>query len=508
MTTSRRTTARRQPLTADELAVVRRAQLSFSYFLEAVFARSFDGQLFRRADGQLVPFELGKVHRGWAVLAQSHNRLCVLAPRLHLKSTILNHAFVFWNLFKGAGDVDALVFSYKDQLAREHLAITKRLIKVNPYTRLWRDRRASSDYLINFEVTFGDGLAWLGRADGSGILSASRGRHPKLVVADDILSDYANALASPQLQRIDNVFRQVVMSLAGPHDPLIVVGTPQSYEDTLFQLKDDPTFHWTRQPAILDEQSHATLWPDHFGYAQLRRIRAAIKQRAFSVEYLLVPASLADAFLSPEAVRACVDEELELSSLEKPFANAEHFPVYAGFDVGKSVHPSHISVFVQGPDRTLAMVHQAFLDHVDYGVQIKYINRVIDHFNVTKCYYDNTNNVLEDRGLSRRAHGVHFTPNRKANMATLLERRILASPDEPGIILYKDDRMLRQISAVKKDLKSVETSEGHGDSFWSIALAVQAAEDGPAAADLGDVNEFLGNARRRTAAAHNPMTRR
>ncbi len=488
-----------KPFTDAERAVVLRAQLSFSCFLEDVFARSYDGLSFRMSDGRQLPFSLGDVHHSWALLAQTYNRVCVLAPRMHLKSTILNHAFVFWRLFRGWGDVDAMVFSYKDQLAREHLKITKRLIAINPYTRFWRDRKPGSDYLINFEVGFGDGNTWLGEAAGSGILSASRGRHPKLVVADDILSDYANQLGSPQLERINNVFRQVVMSLPDPHDPLIVVGTPQSYEDTLFQLKDAPSFHWARQPAILDDQRQATLWPERFDYAQLRRIRAAIKHRAFDVEYLLVPATLADAFLQPEAVKSCVDDELQLSSLEEPFPNAQHFPVYAGIDVGKSLHPSHISVFVQAPDRTLVMVHQAFLDHWDYRLQTSYINRVIKHFNITKTYYDSSRNELDDRGLSKRAIGMRFTASKKSNMAVLLERRILATADEPGIILYNDGRMLRQISAVKKDMQSVETSEGHGDAFWSIALAVQAAEEGPAVVDLGDINEMFGNTRRKTA---------
>jgi hypothetical protein len=263
------------PLTEEELAVVRRAQLDFGYFLEQVFPRSFDGQRFRMADGRWHPFSLGAAHRRWATLAQVYNRLCVVAPRMHLKSTILNHAFIFWHLFRGWGDVDALVFGYKDQLAREHLAITKRLIKANPYCRLWRDRRPASDFLINFEVDFGEGVTWLGQAEGSGILSASRGRHPKLVVCDDILSDFANPLGAAQRKRIENVFRQVVMSLPDPNDPLVVVGTPQSYEDILFRLREDPSFYWARLPATLDERAKETLWPDKFDFAQLQRVRAA-----------------------------------------------------------------------------------------------------------------------------------------------------------------------------------------------------------------------------------------
>jgi hypothetical protein len=320
------------------------------------------------------------------------------------------------------------------------------------------------------------------------------------VVCDDILSDYANALETTQLQRIDNIFRQVVMSLPDMQAPLIVVGTPQSYEDTLFQLKDDPTFHWMREPAVFDDTTQATLWPERFDYRRLMRQRAAIKDRAFQVEYLLVPAALADAFLAPGRVRDCVDEELKMYSLDAPFSNPEHFPVYMGVDVGKSLHPSHLSVFIQDPeDRTLVMIYHEFMDHLNYGAQTKRINRVIKHFDVTKGYYDNTRAELEDRGLSKRLRGVHFTKGKKSNMALLFEGRVEATGDDPGIVLLPDGRMLRQISAVTKDLKSVETSEGHGDVFWSIALAVWAAADGPAVANLGDVNEMFGNGRPRSA---------
>ena len=477
-------------LTDEELAVVRRAQLDFGYFLEHVFARSYDGRRFRMADGSWSPFRLGDVHRRWATLAQVYNRLCVMAPRLHLKSTILNHAFVFWQLFRAWEDTDVLVFSYKDQLAREHLAISKRLIKANPYCRLWRDRRPQSDSIISFQVDFGEGVSWLGEAEGTGILAASRGRHPKAVVCDDILSDLVNPLGVAQLQRIENVFRQVVMSLPDPRDPLIVVGTPQSYEDILFKLREDPSFYWCRLPALLDEQRQQTLWPEKFDYARLQRVRAAVKERAFQVEYMLVPAAVVNAFLPREAVEICVDAEARCWSLDEPFENPARYPVYAGMDVGRDVHPSHISVFVQVPDGTLIQVFHTFLDHLDYRAQVKVINRVIEQFDVTRFYYDSTRAELEDRGLSSRAKGHRFTKRLKANMALLLERRIYAGPEEPGIVLLKDDRMLKQLCAVTNDLESHEVDGGHGDAFWSVALAVKAAEDGPSFTVLGDWNEM------------------
>jgi len=71
-------------------------------------------------------------------------------------------------------------------------------------------------------------------------------------------------------------------------------------------------------------------------------------------------------------------------------------------------------------------------------------------------------------------------------MALLLERRIYAGAEEPGIVLLKDDRMLKQLCAVTNDLESHEVGEDHADAFWSVALAVKAAEDGPSFTVLGD----------------------
>ena len=45
------------------------------------------------------------------------------------------------------------------------------------------------------------------------------------------------------------------------------------------------------------------------------------------------------------------------------------------------------------------------------------------------------------------------------------------------LMLISDQRQKRQILNVDNDLKSMETPEGHGDSFWSNALMCHAAED-------------------------------
>src|SRR2546426_7604815 len=187
-------------LTSEELAVIMRAQDDFVYFLHTVFPLSFEGQKFLCSDGSYSDFALGSFHIEAAALIQAglasggRSRFCFMAPRLHLKSTVLNYAFTFWQLFRGyrtgdrdwltAEDIDGLIISYKDDLATEHIRHLKRLIEGNPLTRLWRDRKPQAESIISYEVTFGQGHRWLAEVRGSGILAASRGKHPKSMVVD------------------------------------------------------------------------------------------------------------------------------------------------------------------------------------------------------------------------------------------------------------------------------------------------------------------------------------
>ena len=60
-----------EPFTDAERAVVLRAQLSFSCFLEDVFARSYDGLSFRMSDGGQRPFSLEMVPGSSSALLKS-----------------------------------------------------------------------------------------------------------------------------------------------------------------------------------------------------------------------------------------------------------------------------------------------------------------------------------------------------------------------------------------------------------------------------------------------------
>jgi hypothetical protein len=486
------------PFTAEESRDIMLACASFPHFIEKIFPASFEGETFVMADRDRHPFSLSRLHYMWAGFAQKYPRLCVMAPRLHLKSTIMNHAFTLWQIFKAWAFVDGIVVSYKEDLARDHVKIAKRLAKANRYFRFFQDLKPRSEHVISFVCGFGTGETWHAAVQGIGVMGAKRGLHPKFVICDDILSDYTNPLEPAAIAKINSVFNNVIQSLPGPDDPLIVVGTPQSYDDTLYKLRANDEFFWIRCPAETDQADpERVAWPERFDRRVLRLIRRRVGRTAYQVEYLLVPLMAVNSLLPREAVELCVEPGLQAFSLDEPFENPDGWPVYGGMDIGKEVHPTHIAISVQAPDGTLVQVYQRFVDHMKYGQQAKLVNRLMEHFNVSRFYYDSTRAELDERGLSRRAYGRKFTKQRKPQLALLLERRIFAGPDEAGLVLLPDPRQVSQICAVNPQLKSLETSEGHGDSFWSNALMVQAAEDGPAMTVLGDVNEIFGGQRGR-----------
>src|SRR5438093_3434745 len=313
------------PFTEDELRIIKAAQADFWFFLTHVYARSFEGLEFLCADGLFKPWSLGLLQRTWARIVAGdglpldrppYSRWRIMAPRLHLKSTVLGHGYLFWRFFSEGGDVDALYIAYKKPLAEEHMEKLKRAIAVNPYTRFWRDNNPQARSVIDYTVTFneqqedGEYIDWRVQGDPEGILAASRGRHPKIVICDDILSDFANPLESAEIEHINQIFEYVVMSLPPVDGTLGVVGTPQSPNDILHKVQDNPQFLTVKFPAISDYDLKTTAWPEMFDFARLQKIKNQVGDNAFEVEYQLYPRELANSFLAADRLRACVGENL------------------------------------------------------------------------------------------------------------------------------------------------------------------------------------------------------
>ena len=490
VTTTRPRTARRfteperiDPFTVEEQATIEVAKVFFWFFLEHVFILSLEDETYTDENGEEQPVTFGRIHREWALMMQTNPRLVLLAPRLHLKSTLLK-AFAIWKMFRVNPNqvLEILYFVYKAQLANEHVENTLGFIRRNPYCRFWRNLKPYSITQVSYLVDWGDGVIGEVKMQGEGILSGTRGRHSRVVICDDILSDYANSLTQVELDRITRIFRQAILSIPpDPTDPILLVGTPQSPTDILHQMAYAEGWVWLKYPAIRDGQP---LWPDKFGIRALELKKGEVGPLEFEVEYMLTPVGVVDQFFTRDSIRAITDDTLRPWDLSEMFEKGE-LATYGGFDVGKLVHPSHVTIFLELPDGTLVQLFQEFLDHLKYNLQVKRLNALAKIFKLNRGYFDATYNVLDDRGLSPVWRGKGFTRQLKGNMATLFAKRVYAVDDDPSIVLLRNERQLNQVTIVDKTLRAATTVEGHGDAFWSIGLALQATEDGPGIIDIG-----------------------
>ncbi len=247
-------------------------------------------------------------------------------------------------------------------------------------------------------------------------------------------------------------------------------------------------------PAIRDETTKDVLWPEVFSFEVLQQKRKEIGENAFLVEYMLVPLRSLDGYFNREEIEACVEPELNPPSLDEPFFAEEFEGVYAGIDIGREAHPTHISVLAIH-EGWLIQVYERFLDGVAYGTQVRIINQLVEHYKINRVYYDATRGEMADRGLSRVVHGIKFNKGNKVAMALELERYVRGNPDlgEPRLMLDgpTTSRQVNSILGVNRELKAKTSHGDHGDAFWSNALAVKAAEDGPGMVVLGDVGAMF-----------------
>jgi hypothetical protein len=147
----------------------------------------------------------------------------------------------------------------------------------------------------------------------------------------------------------------------------------------------------------------------------------------------------------------------------------------AGLDLGKRRHPSHLAVLLPIRSRVY-QVASVWFEGEPYTKQLSEIKQVLKKYNVQLCYYDNTLHqldVLSEMGeLPDQLVGQIFDADLKHRLATRLELAL----ERGELVLLDDPRQRKSILQVTNTLDSDESEEiGHGDAFWSLALALDAA---------------------------------
>ena len=433
---------------------------SFRNFVENIWAHSYDNpEYFKAWHVSLLTEDVEEC------LAEGLNYVAVL-PRGHFKSTILGHAFSVWRLLKAPRDMSVLYLSYSDGMAKYHIAEINKIVARNPIIpEILINRNPKADFSARFyknrqpmEIMHG------------GLFSFKRGMHVNgALIADDVLRDPDNPLNLGQIYKVEDHFLTESMFIPLREAPVIVLGTPMMPGDLLTKLQEDERFNSRVLPALDPVPGRRVLMPELYNEEWLLQQQKA-RPKAFASEFMLIPHLSTESYFEDSDITQCESPSLVNHSAYKAYEHKDTDQLFAGFDVGKKRHPSHLVIFRYN-GKEVEQVHQSWLDGWSYSDQIEYLNTIADNFNLYRGYVDNTRGELEDRGLNNIWKSMSFTQKSKNTMAQVFEHYVHSG----DLKLLVDERQRQQILCVNNDLKAPVTPLGHGDAFFSIAMALQAA---------------------------------
>lgn len=449
----------------------RKARGNFRWFVYNVFSASFD------------KFVGGKYIDDVCAHVQDNNFTMDVTGRDHFKSTRL-YADIMWQVFIGdQKGFEAQYFSYNTTMASYHLKKIKQMIARNIFYAGLRDHKPTSESIIDYTWSSTDMHMTV---TPQGLLGGVRGIHAERLYLDDpFKTEQESVLLEPaQIKKINDIVLGDLIPMVKKGGYFRIVATPQTPNDFLFDKGEDgksgfqSLFNTWIVPAIIDEKNKIALWPEWKSYEELATIRS-VNEKKFNKEYMAMPASSANSYLDKEQLlEVCIAEPLQWG----PHPELDNEMVVAGFDIGKKVHPSHLAIFKRtawtNPDTQettfkYIQLYNFWMDGWDYYKQVEYINRAIEWFNIDRLRFDNTRGefefALEQKLLSKR----YTTPvvlNLKnessfaAYFGSMVERK--------QVEFINENRQIGQLLAMTNALKAVEGPDGHGDSFWSCAMAI------------------------------------
>ena len=369
-------------------------------------------------------------------------------------------------------------------MAQYHIGELNKEVMRNPILTQWMiDKTPRGDFTFRYAI---DGK--IAEILHGGLFSFKRGLHVNgALIADDILRDPDNPLAVGKMNKIEDHFMTESLFIPLKGVPVIVLGTPMMPGDLLTKLKDDDRFKYRMLPALDPVPGRRVLMPELYSEDWLLQQQKA-RPKSFASEFMLVPHFSTESYFDEEDIVKCEDATLRNVPSTKSYE--DKLPadqLFAGFDVGKKRHPSHLVIFKKTGDR-IEQIHSSFLDGWSYSDQIAFLNEIAENFNIDKGYIDNTRGELEDRGMDSRWYPMHFTLKNKNTMAQVFEKFVHSGT----LHLIADERQRQQILSVSNELKAPDTPMGHGDAFFSIALALMAChETAYKFTDLGNATDWL-----------------
>jgi len=297
-----------------------------------------DKVLFAEFCAQVLGLKLQAFHREWLDLCEHTDRLLLLAPANHGKTTIVSIIAALHEVYRNP-DIRIGIFTAVDGLAEAIVRQHKGCIESDtfasifgrfkpPRARIWNQQ----EYLI--QRPHGSAASKDATGFATGIMGSAVGRRFDLVVADDVV-DPENVETSNSREAVRRRWNSIVEYCVPQGGKIWVVGTRYHAADLYAELEASEIYT-TKVYKALAEDGRA-LWPEQ-ETAAYHATRKQLDPHAFArrKQNELLPES-AQAF-PPDRVDACLDSTRVLHAAREGLPERDRdLRIWQGVDLAISV---------------------------------------------------------------------------------------------------------------------------------------------------------------------------
>ena len=415
-------------------------------------------------------------YREWANLVYNHDRLVVLAHRYSGKSMFFSFAYPLWRMFRG--DVKEILFyTHREDEAQRVVTRWRDEIENNPWLKFLENKSSGSwgksRFVTRPRRSNDKGI----EASGKGIGSSARGRHPDLIILDDVLSDKGIYT----LEYVKYYFYRVIQYMLGPRgSKMLIVGTPISYDDLYAELKENPEYVVKEYPAI-DENGHI-LWPEFWTKEDLEKRRRA-DEEAFAQEFLLKPKTTQMSFFPFWAVQECLRPTMRLGELPVDVSEVESIVIGCDFAFSNRKDADYTVYTVVAQLKSAYVIIDVFRGHgLKMTDMLSILRDLYKKWNPSMIVMESTGTQisiareLESEGFP--VFRVNTTRNLRIEMLSklryVLEKKKIKVPADVTHEFTNEytQVLLKELWGFIQKGDLIKTVEAHDDTVFSLAFAI------------------------------------
>jgi hypothetical protein len=327
----------------------------------------------------------------------------ILAPRDHGKSLTWARGYVIWKTKYDPWVKEVYILGADLESAVENLDKLKELLLTRRSLRSLVPGNWKQGFNNRTSVKLTNGKVIRAKP----FISALRGRHPQLIILDDVLNQ-RNSGTEEGREQIWEQFAAVVIPMKdkgsrerrekGYRPQIIDVGTAIAHDDLHHRLLASEEFRGVKQSAILVDEcwepildaagERQALWSDRYTVEDLDAVRKKIGALLFEREYLNKPLADEMAIFPRSLFEPLLDEDLSYVSA---YDGTHHAFLGADFSIPGSQDGDYTVTFVLefNPERKLYTPLNFWRKRAEsVSEQLRMIEYMVQAYRVTKGYLE------------------------------------------------------------------------------------------------------------------------